>query len=200
MIIKLINCSDKKHKELKEISDFLSSYFTSLNIENYEVLLKDFRIVKCNGCRVCTQEIGLAPVKCFIKDEMNKAIDEIEEADAYVIIADRNSLFSKNKIHEKFSKRLAAYYYWPFGKKSSELRNKESNKKSILINFNSTRYFMNHSFYTSKIYMKQTSNSIGAEVVDWLAMTPKDGDLVSFYKKDLEKIAQNLVESLYTSH
>lgn len=42
-------------------------------------------------------------VKCVIKDDLN---DEIEEANAYIILADRNNLFSKNKIHENFSEKI----------------------------------------------------------------------------------------------
>ena len=82
---------------------------------------------------------------------MNEAIDQIEDADAYVILADRNNLFSQNKVHAKFAQRLVAYHYWPYGQGQSTPRKITLEKTSILINYNTTKYFMNHSFYTSKI-------------------------------------------------
>jgi len=125
---------------------------------------------------------------------MNSTIDEIEEADAYIILADRNNLFSKNKIHEKFSERLVAYYYWPYGQTNSTPRKITLPKKSILINYNTTKYFLNHSFYTAKKYMEHASISIGAKVLDWEVITPQK-DLIKSYSSRLKNLADNLISS-----
>jgi hypothetical protein len=194
MVIKFIDCTETYHKDMDKIIKFLSEYFDSLKIKNYRLNLCELNIAKCSQCRSCTQKKGSYPIKCVIKDELNDTLDEIEEADAYVILADRNNLFSKNKIHEKLSERLIAYHYWPFGKKHSTPRKLSLSKRSLLINLNTTKYFMNHSFYTSKVYMEQTSSSIGARVLDWLAVTPKE-DLIEYYKERLKEMANNLVVS-----
>lgn len=198
MIIKFIDCTEKHHTEIDDITNFLSSYFDSLNIKNYKIKLKDMKIVRCTQCRICSCKTGIEPVNCFVHDEMDKAIEEIEKADAFVILADRNSLFSKNKIHEKFSQRLVAYYYWPQGEGHASPRRISLDKKSILINYNTTKYFMNHTFYTSKVNMTHTSTAIGAQVIDWLAVTPKNNSLSSYYSHSLIKMAQNLIHSLST--
>lgn len=192
MIIKFIDCTEKYHNDMDDIIKFLSDYFDSLKIKNYRINVCELNIAKCSQCRSCTQKKGEYPVKCVIKDELNDTIDEIEEADAYVILVDRNNLFSKNKIHEKLSERLIAYYYWPFGQAHSTPRKSSLSKESVLINFNTTKYFMNHSFYTSKVNMEQTSSSLGARVLDSLTVTPRE-NLIDYYKERLIEMANKLV-------
>lgn len=194
MRVKFIDCSEKRHEDIVKIIEFLSSYFDSFGIESRIVKLNDLQITKCTQCRCCTQKKSESPVKCVIKDDLNDLLDKIEDSDRFVILADRNNLFSKNKIHEKFSERLVAYYYWPYGQVQSTLRKVAQAKSSILINYNTTKYFMNHSFYTTKVYMEQTSHSIGAKVIDWQAMTPKE-DIVKTYEKRLKQMADKLINS-----
>lgn len=194
MVIKFIDCTETHHNNMDKVVKFLSNYFDSLEIKNYTLKLSDLKIIKCTQCRICTQTNGNEPVNCFFKDEMNKAIKEIEKADAFVILADRNNLFSKNEIHAKFSERLVAYYYWPYGQVQATPRRISLDKTSILINYNTTKYFMNHSFYTSKMYMEHTSTSIGAKVLDWLAVTPKE-NLIASYEEKLIQMADSLIDS-----
>ena len=195
MIIRFIDCIEKHHSEVNKIVDFLSEYFTKKGIENHRTKLTNMQIAKCTRCRCCTQKKGEDPAKCVIKDDLNNVLDEIEEADAFVILADRNNLFSRNKVHAKFSERMIAYYYWPYGQVQSTHRIKDFKKTSILINYNTTKYFMNHSFYTSKTFMEHTSTAIGAKVIDWQAITPHK-DLVENYKKRLMEMADKLIASL----
>ena len=195
MVIKFIDCIETYHDDMDKVVDFLSNYFTSLGIKNYRLKLGQMKIVKCTQCRCCTQKKGENPVKCVIKDDMNDTIEEIEKADAFVILADRNNLFKRNSIHAKFSERLVAYYYWPYGQVQSTPRRISLDKSSILINYNTTKYFMNHSFYTSKLNMEHSSTSIGAKVIDWQAITPHD-DLIKSYKDRLIEMADKLVESI----
>lgn len=195
MLIKFVDCTENQHKDMDIIVDFLSGYLNSLNIKSYRIKLSELKIVKCTQCRCCAQKKGSEPVKCFMKDEMADAIDQIEEADAYIILADRNHLFEKNHVHEKFSERLVAYYYWPYGQEHASPRQLSLSKTSILINYNTTKYFLNHSFYTSKKYMEHTSTAIGAKVLDWQAITPKANLLIS-YKDRLKEMADKLVVSL----
>ncbi|WP_072682255.1 hypothetical protein [Arcobacter sp. LA11] len=195
MVIKFIDCTETHHNDMDKIVSFLSSYFDTLGVKNYTLKLSELRIVKCTQCRCCTQKSGIDPVRCFIKDEMDTAIDQIEEADAYVILADRNNLFSQNEVHKKFAERLVAYHYWPYGQVQSTPRKITLEKTSILINYNTTKYFMNHSFYTSKVNMERTSSSIGAKVLDWQPITPKK-DLLATYEKRLKEMADKLLASL----
>lgn len=195
MNITFIDCSERCHDEINTIIEYLDKYFNSINIQTEILTVNEHKIAKCTQCRCCTQKESLSPVKCVIKDDMSQLIDKIEMADAYVILADRNSLFIKNKVHEKFSERLIAYYYWPYGQVESKPRKDSQVKNSILINLNTTKYFMNHSFYTTKLYMEHTSSSIGAKVIDWEAITPKD-NLIESYEERLKQMAYRLVASI----
>lgn len=194
MIIKFIDCTEKHYEDLGIIHDFLKGYLNSLNIENYTIKLSQLQIAKCTQCRCCTQKPGNDPIKCVQKDEMNDVLDEIESADAFIILADRNNLFSKNAVHAKFSERLVAYHYWPYGQAESTPRKLTKDKSSILINYNTTKYFMNHSFLTARKYMGQTSASIGAKSLDWEAITPKE-NLLIHYKSRLIEMADKLIAS-----
>lgn len=196
MVVKFIDCTETYHENMDKIVNFLSEYFTSLGIKNYRLKLGEMKIVKCTQCRCCTLKKGEDPVKCVIKDDMNDTIEQIEAADAFVILADRNNLFSKNKVHEKFSERLVAYYYWPYSQDHATPRRITLPKTSLLINYNTTKYFMNHSFYTSRQYMEHASTSIGAKVLDWEAVTPKK-DLIGSYENRFKEMADKLIASLH---
>jgi multimeric flavodoxin WrbA len=186
MRVKIIDCTEKQHKDVEKIVNFISDYLQKNNVNYTKLTLKE--------CRCCTQKKSDEPVKCVLKDDLNDELDNIEAANRYIILADRNNLFSKNKVHEKFSQRLVAYYYWPYGQVQSTLRRVAQAKSSILINYNTTKYFMNHSFYTSKHYMEHTSASIGAKVIDWQAITPKK-DIIKSYEKRLIEMIDKLLHS-----
>lgn len=194
MFIKILDCTEKSEKNTEDIINFLINYFDSLNIKNKRIKLKELKITKCSNCRCCTLKQSETPVKCVIKDDMNNILDEIEEATSYVIIADRTDLFNRNKLFEKVQSRLIAYQYWPYGQNEPIARKSFLNKKSILINFNTTKYFMNHSFYMAKIYMSNVSELIGAKVLDWQIIVPTD-DLIKDHAKRLKEMADKLINS-----
>jgi len=195
MLIKILDCTEKYSNEIEDIVNIFQNYFDALNIKNERIKFKDYRIVTCTQCRCCTQIRSLIPVKCVIKDDMNNLLDKIEEADAYIILEDRNDLFNQNYIHEKVQSRLIAYYYWPYGQTNSILRNSLLKKTSILINYNTTKYFMNHSFYTTKISMEEISASIGASVLDWQIIVPNN-DIIKNYIQRLKEMADELIYSI----
>ena len=194
MQVLFIDCSEKNHKAINSIVNYLSDYFDQLNIINSKISISKLKITKCTQCRCCTIKQSNTPVKCATKDDMSYVIDAIENANCYVILADRNSLFKRNAIHQKFSQRLVSYYYWPYTQAQASLREPIQYKNSILINLNTTKYFMNHSFYTSKLYMEGTSYSIGAKVQDWVALHPKK-KLIESYEDRLKQMAYRLISS-----
>lgn len=196
MRIVLIDCTEKHHDKITNVASFLSNCFNTLNVENLTIKLSKLHIVKCTKCRVCSQKRGRDPSKCFVKDEMNDVIDEIENSDACVILSDTNSLFRQNKIFTNFAKRLIAYHYWPYGQSKAKARKSSLERKSILINYNTTKYFMNHSFYTSKKSLEDTAKIIGAKVVAGMPMVPHKEELTEVYKEKLEIMANKLINSL----
>lgn len=190
-----IDCTENSYKNVDEVISFLSEYFQDKDLEVETIKLKDLRISRCTECRVCTQKKGCDPVKCFLNDEMNQIIDEIESADAYIFITDTQSIFKKNKLFQKFSKRLVAYYYWPYGQVQSMPRKIKVSKKSILINYNSS-YFKNFSFETNQEEINQSSNAIGAQMVDSIILDSNSSGKSFFqrYKDTFSNFKQKLTK------
>ena len=189
--ITIIDCSKKNDNDINKIVDFLGDNLKSQDIMFDKVKLKDLRIVKCTQCRCCTQKKGEAPIKCVLSDEMNYVLDEIESADSYIIISDTANILNNNEIYDKFSKRLIAYYYWPYGHKESIPRKVELCKKSVLINYNTSKVLKNASFNVSKEKMTNSSTAIGAEVIDSIMIKPSS-NLIEKYKEELTNLISKL--------
>lgn len=194
--VTIIDCCQNNHHELDEITSFLVSNFENAETKFDKVKLKELNIVRCTECRCCAQKKGDEPKKCFVKDEMDYVIDEIESADAYILISDRSSAFKDNQIFNKFSQRLVAYYYWPYGQTQSVPRKLNLEKKSILINFNTGNFFINKAFDTCKTNLKNSATAIGAKVLDALQIRPhKEEKTLSLYQHQLELITQKLLRA-----
>jgi|GEM_PF-3932889 len=194
MKIGIIDTTEYHHNETKKIVDFFKNYYSALKIEVDLIELSGVNFVQCTRCRCCTQLEGINPIKCVIKDELNGVLDRIESAEAYLILSDRKYLFRENKILNKFSQRLIAYYYWPYGQVQATTRKEGLEKNAILINYNTTKYFMNHSFYTTKTYMEHTAFSIGAKVLDTVFLTPNEKLIIENIER-LKYLADKLLNS-----
>ena len=145
--ITIIDCSENINSEVDEILNFLTEHFKAVDTKFDKLRLNDLRIVTCNECKCCSQTKGENPVKCILEDEMSYVIDKIESSDSYIIISDTTSILSPNKVYDRFSKRLVAYYYLPIGEKKPVTRKADLLKKSVLINYNSSNFFRNMSFF-----------------------------------------------------
>lgn len=192
--ILIVNCSHKNTKQINKIIETFQNYFKSNNIESLNIPINSLRVVSCTECRVCMQVPGDEPEKCFHHDNMDDIIDILEECNAYVFLSDTNSIFSTNEVFQKFSKRLAAYYYWPYGTRNSIQRKKEHNKTSILINYNTTFGL----FAVALEQLKTNSIAIGAKPISSLTLKPtkNTNDFLDTYKSQIESSAQTLINSL----
>jgi len=196
--ISIVNCSHKNTQQIDEIIETFKNYFTSHNIETLIIPINSLRVAACTECKVCMQVSGDEPEKCFVRDNMDDIIDILEECNAYVFLSDTNSMFSANEVFQKFSKRLAAYYYWPFGTKSSIHRKKTHDKTSVLVNYNTTLGLFSSSFGVAIEQLKTNSIAIGAEPVSTLTLTPTKNlaNFIDEYKSQIEQSAQALIKSL----
>lgn len=188
--ITIIDCSENIHREVDEIVQFLAEHFKEVDTKFDKLRLSDLNIIKCNECIYCTQKRGNRS-SCILEDEMCYVIDKIESSDSYIIISDTKSILTPNKIYDKFSKRLTAYYY-----SSKDARKALSRsfpfKKSVLINYNSSGFFRNMSFSISKEKMKNSSTAIGAEVIDSMMMQPTS-NLLNKYKTRITNMTNKLI-------
>lgn len=196
--ITILDCSHKNRTQISKITKRLYDFFTANSVHVKLVIVSNTRIASCNECRICMQVVGQIPQKCVHHDQMDDIIDLMEECNAFVFISDTNSMFKANNIFKRFSKRLAGYYYWPFGTKSSQHRKKTDDKLSILINYNTTLGIFNTSYNTALEQLKTSSITIGAKPVASLTIKPtKESDkLIDEYYKDIELCAYKLLRGL----
>lgn len=191
--ITLIDCCEDVNEDIKEIKSYLHNYLQSKNIELKELDIRDMKIVSCTHCHCCAQTQSHSPIKCFLHDEMDSVIDDIEDTTSYIILSDTHSILDHNKVYDKFSERLVAYYYWPYGSKDFQLRKTTLDKKSVLINYNTSKFFCEKSFSISKDHLNDSSNAIGAKVIDALMIKPTK-NIIDDYKEKLEKLCLELIK------
>lgn len=196
--ISIVNCSHKNTQQIDEIIETFKNYFKAHNIETLTIPLNALRVVSCTECKICMQVPGDVPEKCFHHDNMDDIIDILEDCNAYVFLSDTNSLFSANEVFQKFSKRLAAYYYWPYGTKSSVHRKKTHDKTSVLVNYNTTINLFSSTFGVALDQLKTNSIAIGAEPVSTLTLKPTKNlsNFIGENKSQIEQSAQALIKSL----
>lgn len=194
----IVDCSEKNTQHIEIIINIFTHFFNSHNIETLVVPISSLRVVSCTDCKVCMQVPGIDPAKCFHRDGMDDIIDVIENSDAYVFLSDTNSMFSANEILQKFSKRLAGYYYWPYGSKCSINRKNIYDKSSILINYNASKGIIKKSHSEALKQLKTNSMAIGAEPVATLSFksTKKLDKFTNKYKIIIESSAKKLIKSL----
>ena len=78
------------------------------------------------------QEGGDQRGKCVYDDDMEEILQQIDEADGYVLGSPVN-LGTVTAITKRFMERLAVYAYWPWGKITPKFRNEKLNKKAVIV-------------------------------------------------------------------
>ena len=96
------------------------------------IQLREYPIEFCLNCRECTQQAGKAPGKCVLNDGLNKLVDKIEQADAFIFASPTN-FGSVTALYKRFMERLVVYGYWPWGEKFPKFRKANVKKKKALL-------------------------------------------------------------------
>jgi len=104
----------------------------SVGAKTVKIYLIDKQIEFCNNCRTCMQEPGEKRGECVHDDDMEEILQQIDEADGYVLGSPVN-LGTVTAIMKQFMERLAVYAYWPWGKIAPKFRNEKLNKKAVIV-------------------------------------------------------------------
>jgi len=134
-----------------------------------KVRLTDARIEFCANCRTCTQLEGMGRGTCPIDDDMGKVLDEIGESDGLVLASPVN-FGTVTAVMKRFLERLVCYAYWPWGKKIPKVRNKQQNKRAIIVTSSAAPAFLVRLQSGSTGLLKQAANLLGAKTVGVLAI------------------------------
>ncbi|MDH4238079.1 MAG: flavodoxin family protein [Phycisphaerae bacterium] len=105
----------------------------SMGAKTVKIYLTEKQIEFCNNCRSCMQEAGEKRGECVHEDDMEEMLQQIDEADGYVLGSPVN-LGTVTAIMKRFMERLAVYAYWPWGKIAApKFRNDKLNKKAVIV-------------------------------------------------------------------
>ncbi|HUS73746.1 MAG TPA: flavodoxin family protein [Sedimentisphaerales bacterium] len=104
----------------------------SSGAKTVKIYLTEKQIEFCNNCRSCMQEPGDKRGDCVYDDDMEEILQQIDEADGYVLGSPVN-LGTMTAIMKRFMERLAVYAYWPWGKIAPKFRNNKLNKKAVIV-------------------------------------------------------------------
>ena len=148
------------------------------------------------NCRACTQEPGDKPGKCVQNDGMQDIVDQMEEADAYILAAPTN-LGSVTAIFKRFMERLIVYAYWPWGEMAPVHRKADSpKKKAILLSSCAAPRALGRLSYSSISQLETTAELIGADaigsVLTGLVADEEDKSLSDRQQRRLERLARKL--------
>ena len=98
-----------------------------------KIYLTEKQIEFCNNCRSCMQQPGDKRGDCVYDDDMEEILQQIDEADGYVLGSPVN-FGTVTAVMKRFMERLAVYGYWPWGKISApKFRNEKLNKKAVIV-------------------------------------------------------------------
>ena len=104
----------------------------SAGAETVKIYLTEKQIEFCNNCRSCMQQPGDKRGQCVHDDDMEEILQQIDEADAYVLGSPVN-FGTMTAIMKRFMERLAVYGYWPWGKIAPKFRNAKLKKRAVIV-------------------------------------------------------------------
>jgi len=130
-----------------------------------KVLLLDKNIEFCKNCRCCTQQAGNQRGECVQDDDMQQILDKIDTADTVVLACPVN-FFSVTAIMKRFIERLLVYIYWPWGKAIPKIRQKQKNKKAVLVTASGCPEYLGRFLFPAVFkVLKGAADCLGARVV-----------------------------------
>jgi multimeric flavodoxin WrbA len=159
------------------------------------IMLREYPIEFCLNCRACTQAPGVTPGHCVHDDGM-RAVEKIEEADAYIIAAPTN-LGSVTAIFKRFMERLVVYAYWPWGAPGPRYRKaKLPKKKAMLISSCAAPGLMGRWLYGTQKQLRMTAQIIGAAPVGTVFAGMIAGEADAAYPERMRHKAAVLAKKL----
>jgi multimeric flavodoxin WrbA len=156
-----------------------------------KIYLADRNIEFCLNCRRCTQAEGKQRGRCVQNDDMAALLDEIEAADGLILGSPIN-FFTVTALTKRFVERLVCYVYWPWGARVPRMRNKERNKKALLVISGAMPAFLARLFTGTLRVLKSAAAALGARPVGTLII----GQVAQREKEQLPRGARSRARRL----
>ena len=129
-----------------------------------KIYLIDKRIEFCRNCRTCTQQPGPERGRCIIDDEMGDIMEAIERSTALVLASPMN-FGTVTAVTKRFIERLVCFAYWPWGKSSPRIRNKEKRKRAVVVASTAAPSFIARASSKLVGFLKDTASILGAKTI-----------------------------------
>lgn len=196
--ILIINGSYRENGITDQTIHVMNEALLSEGVEVEVIILREYPIAFCLNCRECTQEIGVAPMKCVQDDNMSQLIDKIEEADGYIFIAPTN-FGSVTAIFKRFMERLVVYAYWSWGVNAPTYRKENvAQKRAIIVSSCVAPGMMGCIFFDSHKELKLTAKTVGAKIIGklFIGMIANEEHplLSSSVEREAIKLAKRLIK------
>ena len=110
-----------------------------------KIFLMDLSIAFCTNCRSCTQEAGATRGNCGQKDDMDRILAMIAQADA-IVLGSAMNFGTVTAITKRFIERLLPFAYWPWGGAAPQRREKKGRKRAVIVTATAAPAFMARPF------------------------------------------------------
>ena len=132
--------------------------------ETEKIYLVDKHLEFCTNCRSCTQAEGSQRGKCIIDDDMNGILEQIEHSDA-IILGSSMNFGTVTAVMKRFIERLVCFAYWPWGVNSPKVRNKEKQKRGVVVSASAAPALIARLSSRLVKLLKNASGLLGAETI-----------------------------------
>jgi len=129
--------------------------------ETQKIYLIDRHIEFCTNCRACTLQPGETRGQCPTQDDTSGILDQIEQADAFVLASPMN-FWTVTAVTKRFIERLVCYAYWPWGTGAPKARRKGGTKTAVLVASSAAPAIMARPMTRMIGLMKSTATLLGA--------------------------------------
>ena len=165
--------------------------------ETATIYLQDHPIEFCTNCRACLQQPGHQRGECCRQDEMADLLDQLEQADAYVIGAPVN-FGNVNALTQRFLERCVVYGYWPWHQPAPTMRNEAITKKAVLISASAAPGVIAQRLTSVVKTLKQLARMLSAKSIGtlWIGLAdPQHPELSPRRQRQARRLGQQLVAS-----
>ena len=136
----------------------------TLGVETRTIFLRQHRIDYCSNCRQCLQVPGTARGKCYIDDDVEGILKQLEAADLLILGAPTNA-GNANALTRAFLERCVGFAYWPWDQPAPKIRNPHRDKRALLVSASGAPAPIGKYLSGTRKALKQLAEMLGARPV-----------------------------------
>jgi len=133
-----------------------------------KVYLTDLSMQFCTNCRECGRQPGEARGRCVLEDDVDRFLDELEQADGIVLGSPVN-YGGVTAISRQFLERCSGYLYYPLGaKRGPVMRKSGSARPVVLVSSSAAPKLFARLFFDAIKTLRQLAKMLGGREIGLL--------------------------------